>query len=101
MIKVYAQEFINICDYLVKNPSVKKQRGKIIVSRELLEEMLHKNNYQATSEKVRIWKKLGWIDTDEGHLTKRIYEYTSKKYIRMYVLKRDMHEALKEIIRTT
>lgn len=98
MIRVYAKEFSIICKFLLDSKEdVFMKDTRIIVKRELLESLLAKNNYEEVPYRLKIWRKLGWIEADPKHLTKRIHIKERGGYQRMYVLKKDIYEVLCEI----
>ena len=98
MIRVYATEYIKICEFLEKTEGKAiKRKKRYIVSRKILEELLRKNNYETVQTKLRIWKSLGWLDAESKHYTKKVYLGESKKYHRMYVLNADIYEVLREV----
>ncbi len=72
MIMTLIKEYVAICDYLKRN-QVKQKRGCYIVDRAELETMLDRNKYLPAKDKLKSWKKLNWIQTDEERLTKRFY----------------------------
>lgn len=94
MILTYIAEFVAICDFL-KSKSTLMKRGYYIVEREELEAMLNKNKYAPAKDKLKSWKKLRWIETDEERLTKRIYH--NGKYKAMIFLSESVHLELKRL----
>lgn len=71
-IESYITEFIKITDFLIKSGKVKYEKGYVMVHKKILEQMLIKNNYDTVDNKLRIWKKLHWIDTDDNRFTKKV-----------------------------
>lgn len=94
MIMKYILEYVAICDYLVKN-QVKKRRGYLVVDREALETMLNKNRFEPAKDKLRTWKQMNWIATDEERLTKRIYQ--DGKYVPMVFICEKVYLELKRL----
>lgn len=79
MLEIYAREFCGIGRYLKQNNELRK--GYILVEKKDLEIMLNKNRYDTAANKLRVWKKLKWIDTEaDRRLTKRVYDGASGKY---------------------
>lgn len=95
MIRVYIKEFLNICHYL-KEHNCKKKKNCYQVEKSLLERLLKQNNFERPAEKLKIWKALHWLQTDEGHLTKRAYDKNSRKYQRVYALDIAVYHALQQ-----
>ena len=87
MIDIYVREFIGIGNFLEKNAKVHK--GYILAEKKTIEEMLNRNRYDTASNKLKIWKRLRWIDTEaDRRLTKRVYDGESgtyKPYIKMSI----------------
>lgn len=71
MLTIIMKEFIAICAYLEKTGH-EKRKGFFIVERGEMEKLLDKNMYIPAAEKLKKWKVLHWIDSDEGHLTKLV-----------------------------
>lgn len=94
MIRVYIREFIAICDYLERS-SCKQTNQYFCVERAVLEELLDRNNYETQLSKLKLWKELRWIDADDKHLTKLMFDGKKGKNVRMFVLRKDVYQALK------
>ncbi len=60
--------------------------------------MLDRNRYEMSATKLRLWKALHWIDTDEGHGTKTVRVKASQKRQRMIVVFLSVHQALSSLI---
>lgn len=82
----YIEEFLAICDFLSRSEKVPIERGYILISRQILDKILDKNAYDAVESKLRIWKRLHWIDTDPDRYTKKI----SRNGTRTRVVKIDL-----------
>lgn len=83
MIGIYAKEFVGIGRYLERQGKVRK--GYALIDKSNLEELLDKNHYDTSNNKLKIWKALKWIDTEsDGRLTKRVYDGSEHRY-RPYV----------------
>lgn len=71
MLQMMIREFIAICDYLEKS-NAKKSKGYLIIERSALEQLLDKNKYLLSLEKLKYWRKMKWIDADDEHMTKKV-----------------------------
>lgn len=79
MLEIYAKEFCGIGTYIKSKYPLYK--GHILIEKKELEVLLNKNRYDTASNKLHIWKKLKWIDTEaDRRLTKRVYDSASGKY---------------------
>nr|WP_318683316.1 hypothetical protein [uncultured Acetatifactor sp.] len=94
MLNILIKEFLAICDYLIRKQT-RIHKGYLLIDKEQVCDLLDKNKYETSHNKLKCWKELGWIDAEEKRLTKRIYEGETGKY-RPYV-KIDMrrYECLK------
>lgn len=99
MINYYVKEYVAVCDYLKKLNS-KITLDYFIVKKEELIELLNKNKFDSAQHKLKIWKLLRWIDTDQDRLTKRIYEPEAKKYVPYIKIYRQVYITLKELSET-
>ena len=63
----YIEEFLGIAGFLARSQKVPIDKGYILVSRKILE-----NSYDTVENKLRIWKRLHWIDADPDRYTKKI-----------------------------
>ena len=98
MIEIYVREFVAIGKFLRIHGKCKG--NFILVDREELKEMMNRNRYDTADNKLKIWKALYWIATEDGRrVTKRVYNTDSKKYepkIAMNLQVLDMLEQLQE-----
>lgn len=96
MLKIYAKEFAAIVKYLLGNPEKATRKNKfLVVDKSLLTELLEKNNYEVSSKKLKVWKSLKWLDTDENRITKRVtVNGTVKAMIKINL---SVYETLREI----
>lgn len=96
MIDTYIKEFYAISKHLLENKekAITTQRY-IIVKKEILLNLLNQNMYEIASNKLKNWKKLNWIDTDEDRVTKRVT--INKKTVAAIKIYLSVYEALKEI----
>jgi len=98
-IKILIAEFIAItafCKESGKGYYVKKNKY-FAVDKSIIVELLERNNYEASFAKLAIWKRLRWIDTDAGHITKSVYIKDAGKSVRMIVIDLDVHAQLAEL----
>lgn len=68
----YVKEFLKISDFFISSKKVKIHKGYILVPRKIMDQFLLRNNYDTVENKLRIWKQLHWIDTDDGRNTKKV-----------------------------
>lgn len=68
----YIEEFLGIAGFLARSQKVPIDKGYILVSRKILDNMLNRNSYDTVENKLRIWKRLHWIDADPDRYTKKI-----------------------------
>lgn len=72
MLDVLIEEFITIATYLTQHQKSILKKGYLFVEKEFLVNLLKQNAYLTPEEKLIIWRDLGWIETDPGHLTSRL-----------------------------
>ena len=96
MIDIYIKEFYAISKHLLENKEKAITTKKhIIVKKEVLINLLNQNMYEIASNKLKYWKKLNWIDTDEDRITKRVT--IDKKIVAAIKIYLSVVEAIKEI----
>ncbi len=83
MLEIYAKEFCAIGAYIKRKRPPHK--GYLLIEKKELEALLNRNRYDTASNKLRIWKKLKWIDTEaDRRLTKRVYDNGKyKPYVKL------------------
>lgn len=96
MIDYYIREYIAICDYLNKI-NAKSTLEHLIVKKDFLVELLDKNKFDTAQNKLKIWKRLHWIDSDQDRLTKRIYDPEAKKYVAYIKIYKQVYDVLKDL----
>ena len=62
-----------------------------------LEKLLNKNKYETAANKLRYWKRLGWIDAEDNRLTKRVYDGKQHKYIPYVKICIEKYECIKSL----
>lgn len=100
MIRVYVKEFVAVCDYM-EHGKCKKTKRYYYVESEILKKLLEKNNYETSQNKLKLWKALRWLDADDKHLTKLVFDGESGKRKRMFALRIDVYRALKAVVEAT
>lgn len=68
----YIEEFIALAGYLNSSGKVAVEKGYILIPRKMLDKLLDRNAYDTVENKLRIWKRLHWIDCDPERYTKKI-----------------------------
>lgn len=107
MLYLYVKEFIAICDYLTSPAyGCTHKNDLLIIPKDSIEPLLNRNQYETAFNKLKTWKALHWIETEEKRLTKKIYdrhilEKFSKSencnYIYCIVIYRSVYLALKAL----
>lgn len=100
MIRVYCREFVTICEYLERG-QCRNNRLYFYVEKEELKQLLDRNHYETSNNKLKLWKALRWLDADDKHLTKLVFDGESGKRKRIFALRIDVYRALKPIIEAT
>lgn len=79
MIKTYVREFVAVSSFL-KDKCPEKNRF-LMVDRDQLKNLLNRNHYDTADNKLKLWKSLHWISTEDGRrVTKRVYNPVNGKY---------------------
>lgn len=92
----YVLEFVAICNFLSKQ-EIRRKKGYMIVDRKVIEDMMNQNKYELAKDKLKVWKKLNWIATDEERLTKR-YRLNGK-YVAMIFIDEKVFQELRRLNR--
>lgn len=94
-----ASEYLAIVDFYLREKEYVVLTSKVIgVEREQLIEYLQRYGYEKAETKLDYWKKLYWIQCDEGLHSKRIYNQDTGKYQRLVAIDLDMVEVLRPIV---
>ena len=88
----YIDEFLGIVGFLSHSQKVPIDKGYILVSRKILDNMLNRNSYDTVEQKLRIWKRLHWIDADPDRYTKKISR--NGKRTRVVIIDMDVYYTL-------
>lgn len=99
MLNILIREFLAICEFLEKNQS-HVHKGYLQVRKEIIEELLAKNLYETVDQKLKYWKTLGWISTEEKRLTKRVYDSETKHYYPYVMIDQKRYECMKMLSNT-
>lgn len=99
MIEIYAREYIAIVRHFQAGDTgiYTNKRQKMALQKDSVIQLLNKNPYEEAVEKLQIWKVLGWIDTEEGHLTKKVYIKEAGQYRRQLVVNLGVFDALNQL----
>lgn len=96
MLNLYIREFIGVGSHLEKKQE-NVRNDFILIEKEKLVALLDKNRFDTADNKIRIWKKLGWIQTDKDrHMTKRVY-VPGEGYRRFVSISRTVLRTLREL----
>lgn len=90
MLLMLIKEFRGICEYLISK-EYPQYRGYILIEKDQLCGLLDKNNYELADNKLRFWKQLHWIQTENGRLTCRV---RGKRMIKISI---EVFEGLKKL----
>lgn len=98
MILNYIKEFIAVCEHLKSSDKARVHKGFLIIRKADLEPLLDKNLYDTANNKLKIWKSLHWIETeDKKRITKKVWNPDQKQYERSVFVVLEVHEALKQL----
>lgn len=79
MIKTYVREFVAVSNFL--KDKCPERNCFLMVDRDQLKNLLNRNLYDTADNKLKLWKSLHWISTEDGRrVTKRVYNSGSGKY---------------------
>lgn len=99
MLEIYAKEFVAIGKFLTKQGISKK--NYILVDREDLKSLLNKNRYETADNKLKLWRALHWIATEDGRrVTKRVRNPETGKYEPKIAIDLKVLETLEEVLRS-
>jgi len=98
VLALYIKEFIAICTHL-ESESCPVKNGFFRIKRDDLEPMLNKNHFEPAQKKLKTWKALNWISTEERGFTKKIYDGETKKYYPHVLISVTVYQALQELAR--
>lgn len=94
MIENYLKEFLAICDFCKKNE--KKTLEFFQIEKSKIIGMLGQNNFDTATNKLKFWKGMNWIDTDDKKLTRRRYSKAEGCYKTYVCIYRKVYETLVE-----
>ena len=95
MLENYVKEFIAITEFCLKKE--KKTLKFLIVEKSKIIAMLDQNQYDTSLNKLKFWKGMNWIDTDDRKLTRRRYVKEEKKYKTFVCIYLNVYETLNSI----
>jgi expansin (peptidoglycan-binding protein) len=95
LLKVYANEFVKIVDYVIKNNLGYVHKETIAIPKDIIIEAMQYNMYEEPREKLRIWRSLNWISTEKERYTKMVR--IDKETKRLVVVNADVYNTLKII----
>lgn len=90
MLLMLIKEFKGICEYLIAK-ECQQYRGYILIEKGQLCDLLDKNKYELADNKLRFWKQLHWIQTEDGRLTCRV---RGKRMIKVSI---EVYEGIKRL----
>ncbi len=97
MLEVYAREFVGIGTYLKK--SGKEKNGFIRIEKHELQALLDRNAFDTSDNKLRFWKSMKWIATEDRRVTKRMYDSGSHSYKPYVLMDADVMKTLEQAIK--
>ena len=81
---IYIQEFLEITRFLISSGKVPVEKGYVLVPKDIVSQLLSKNGYETTENKLKIWNRLHWIDADPGRYTKKVCRNgSSKRFVKI------------------
>lgn len=81
---IYIQEFLEITRFLISSGKVPVEKGYVLVPKDIVSQLLSKNGYETTENKLKIWNRLHWIDADPGRHTKKVCRNgSSKRFVKI------------------
>lgn len=95
MLEAYEKEFMAITEFCLDKG--KKTLKFLVVEKKLIVDMLDHNKYDTATNKLKIWKGLNWIDTDEKKLTKRRYDKKTGTYKTCVFIYLKVFETMKKL----
>jgi hypothetical protein len=99
-INTYIKEFVGVTSHcLTEQLGRQISRNRYAFDKSLLVGLLDQNKYEESAAKLRMWKALRWIESGDGHTTRRVYIKEEKKYRRMIVIDLSMYETLMEFVK--
>lgn len=100
MIDNYMKEFVAITEHLKSSEKARVHKGFLIIKKADLEPLLDKNLFDTANNKLKIWKSLRWIETeDQKRITKKAWNPEQKQYERCIFVVLEVQEALKILIK--
>lgn len=97
MLEIYAKEFVGIGSYMKKKNGSKK--GYILAEKTALIDLLDKNKFDTSDNKLKIWKSLKWISTEDRRTTQRVYEKESHSYKPYVKMDEEMMDHLENLLK--
>lgn len=75
----------------------KKTLTFLIVDKKKIVNMLDRNKYDTATNKLKVWKGMNWIDTDDRKLTKRRYDKAAGTYKTCVFIYLKVYETMKAL----
>jgi hypothetical protein len=100
-IKSLIVEYVKLVDFLIDEDLIYRfNDGSIGVERESLDKLLDKHAFFKVKEKLKLWKTLNFIVTEEKLYTKkkRIIKDNERVRIRFYIINKKTYSILKNTI---
>jgi DNA primase large subunit len=77
-------EYLEITKFLIKSGKVPVEKGFILVTKDVLVQLLSRNGNETVENKLKIWNRLRWIDAEPGRYTKKVSRNgSSKRYVKI------------------
>lgn len=98
-LKHYVSEFVAVTTHCVEEQLGQQMKNEMYaVEKPVLCDILNENPYKDAAEKLAIWKRLHWIETDKNHYTKSVYISGIRTHKRMIVLDLGVQKTLKKFV---
>lgn len=91
----YMKEFVAIAEFLKNSDETKVSKGFLIVEKPIIVGMLDQNKYDMANSKLKLWKAMHWIDSEDRRVTKRIYDGKTGSYKPFIKLDIKVYEVMK------
>lgn len=106
MLQIHIEEFMAVTGWLLAyqegeaakpegTQRLVRRNGYLYVPRKIMNQLLNENAYKTADQKLEVWRRLRWIESEKGHFTKRVHH--NGKYMRRVVLSVSVYEELQRI----
>lgn len=97
MLETYVKEFLLIVKYIKKHCKCTTKGNFLIADKVDIINAMNNNQYEDHMVKLKIWRGLNWIESDENRIGKRVYFKDTKSYRLCIKINLKVVETLKTI----